>query len=355
MTPEDIARQFVAWAATQGILPTYVVPTGASSVDTRALFGDIDPAKAAAILLRAGMNNVVYGEEQIIVYHARRLLKRDRADLPRQVGKARFDYRKNAGETVIDGAVAAMAAGVSPAVIQRGRFTCGCSIGIGLIRGAGTLGALVRDGEGQLYGLTNNHVIGGCNHMPSGLPVVAPGPRDMINNALDPFCVGHNARSIPLHFGIPGIVPHHVNRDAAIFAIRDERLVSSMQRERYDTPETVAALRTGMRVTKAGRTTGVTTGIVVGTSALAVPVAYALAEVGFTGNAYFDDVYFVDGHDQPFAQRGDSGALVVTEQDDGALAAVGLVFAVANTRTYMLPIAPILEALDVTLVAGHHG
>lgn len=52
--------------------------------------------------------------------------------------------------------------------------------------------------------------------------------------------------------------------DSGLFKIRDEAAVSSMQGDVYDTPTEVRALTDDMAVEKVGRTTGHTTGKVVG-------------------------------------------------------------------------------------------
>jgi hypothetical protein len=353
MTASEIAAHYAAWAVSKGLLDPHVLAATSAADNIGPIFAGLDQEAAAQILRQAHLADIVCGQEQVIVFHARRLVKRDESALPQKVGPVSIKYQKTVKEAVIDESPAEMAAGIAPAVAHQGRFACGCSIGIGQVIGAGTLGALVRDADGHLYGLTNNHVVGGCNHVASGHPVVAPGPLDMRAGGLDPFCVGHHARSLPFHIGIPGIVPFHLNFDAAIFAIRDEATVSSMQRDAYDTPTKTAPMQAGMQVMKAGRTTGVTAGVIVGKSTLAVPVSYDLKQVGFTGRAYFDQVYLADGLQQPFAQQGDSGSLVVGLLPDNTPAAVGLVFAVAGERTHIMPIEPVLDALGVTLVAGH--
>lgn len=353
MTARDVAARFLAWAIQQGILPAYL-SNAARQGRGDPLF-DGDSQRAADILRRSGITDIFHDDSAVIVYHPRRLLKRDLDDLPQQIGAVRVGYRKSSGDAVVDNLAAEMAAGVSPATSVQGRFTCGGSIGIGPIPGAGTLGALVADSHGVLFGLTNNHVIGGCNHMPTGLPVVAPGPCDMLPGGIDPFCVGHHAQSVPFQIGIPGIVAHYDNIDAAIFKVANPNTVTSMQRGAYDTPAATAALHTGMAVTKAGRTTGITTGTIVGQAINAVPVSYDLPQVGFSGRAYFDQVYIADGDGgQPFAARGDSGSLVVCERADGSRVSVGLVFAVAGDRTLIIPIDPVLHKLGVSLVGGHH-
>lgn len=358
MTAQQVAAHIASWACRQGIIPAYGVTVPAAAADDRSLFKDqADGQRAAEILLRAGVSDIVFSEDaqRVTVYHQRRVIQRDIAHLPSSSQGIAVQYRKGSGLVEVDTTMAEMAAGVLPAVGHDGHFCCGCSIGVGPISGAGTLGCLVTDATGTLYGLTNNHVIGGCNHMPAGLPVVAPGPIDMIPGGIDPFCIGHHDRSIPFQVGIPGVVAHHDNTDAALFRVGNSNTVSSLQRGAYDTPTKTTPLADGMTVTKAGRTTGITTGHVVGCAVTATPVSYNLPTVGFSGRAYFEPVFLVEGiNGQPFAASGDSGALVVCALADGSLSAVGLVFAVAAERTFVLPLAPILQRFGVTLVGGHN-
>lgn len=352
----DIASDIAAWAAQQGIIASYLAPAEAHQPRPDPVCGaPLTSGETATILQEAGVTDVVAAADSVIVYHPKRLLKRDQLRLPAQLGGVSIEYRKSSGPIHIDEKVAEMSAGVAPALQHHGAFCCGCSIGVGPIPGAGTLGALVQDADGTLFGLTNNHVIGGCNHMAVGLPVVAPGPIDMREHQMDPFCAGHHSTSIPLAFGIPGLVDHRSNQDAALFQLSNPGLVTSMQRGRYDTPTTTAPITAGMRVQKAGRTTGVTHGLVIGQAVTATPVAYAISQVSFSGRAFFEPVFLAQGEGAlPFAERGDSGALVVCDRPDGTSASVGLVFAVAGDLTYILPIEPILHQLGVQLVGGHN-
>jgi hypothetical protein len=68
-------------------------------------------------------------------------------------------------------------------------------------------------------------------------------------------------------------------------------------------------------------------------------------------------MYLVLSTHGDFADKGDSGALVVTEERDGKREAVGIVFAVSpdRSKTYVAPIHDILARLRVKLKGGHHG
>ena len=108
--------------------------------------------------------------------------------------------------------------------IHNNRYTCGSSIFTGNRIGAGTLGCLVKDASGVLYGLTNNHVTGGCSYSEPELPVVAPGPADVVAGGFDPFTIGHHHKVLQLSVGSPDNVDVSDNLDAALFKIKDPNL-----------------------------------------------------------------------------------------------------------------------------------
>lgn len=247
-------------------------------------------------------------------------------------------------------------------MFRNGRMTCGSSISVGNAREAGTLGALLRDGDGKLYGLSCNHVTGGCSNARTGVPIVAPGILDVGSGAPDVRTVGHHHRSLSFVQGDPSAIPdYRLNLDAAIFAIADGDAVSSWQGDAYDTPALVADPLEDAAVEKVGRTTGHTSGVIESELVGALRVDYNVtvfhsAEENnvFRGTVYFEPVYVLRGADN-FAFDGDSGALVVRRNPIGdEVAAVGLVIGGGgNGETYMLPIRPILDRLGMSLVTGH--
>lgn len=244
-----------------------------------------------------------------------------------------------------------------PYVLRGSRYTCGSSIYPANCIGAGTLGLLVKKPDGRLFGLTNNHVTGGCNNAQPGLPILAPGPLDVSNEHCDPFAIGRHDALLPINDGIPENIDVSENRDAACFAITDPERVSSFQGDRYDTPAVVGEPRPGLKVMKVGRTTGYTEGVILAQSVSPVPVAYAVSEFGVKKTVFFDDVFIIrsltDG--EFFSKSGDSGSLVVQVMPDGELQSVGLVFA-GNARgeSFILPLQPMLDKLDLTVVSGHN-
>lgn len=236
-------------------------------------------------------------------------------------------------------------------------YACGSSVYPANCIGAGTLGALARDDSGQLVGLTNNHVTGVCNNAEPGLPILAPGPIDVRADGCEPFTIGRHLALLPIHDGHPENIPIEANLDAAIFVIRDESRVSSMQGEFYDTPASVAPLEVGMRVQKVGRTTGLTTGEVVAVAGGPAPVSYEVKEYGVKKNVFFKEehVFLVKNRDGAlFSACGDSGSLVVCKNDNDTLSSVGLVFAGDERHgiSFILPLDKILRELKLTIVSG---
>lgn len=240
-------------------------------------------------------------------------------------------------------------------------YTCGSSISVGNWRDAGTLGCLVRDAKGDLFGLSNNHISGSCSFAGVGLPIVAPGIVDVAPNALPPFTLGFHETSLPLIAGSVDNVDHTKNLDAAIFRIRDSSQVSSYQGDAYDTPSTAAPLGADMIVEKVGRTTGHTLGKVIAQMNGPYSFPYSAALYDFAGRIFFDGVFAIAGSTGLFSDAGDSGSLITSTDAAGQRIAVGIVVggmvdgkAPGGKLTMALSIDRILKELNVSLVCGHN-
>jgi hypothetical protein len=241
-----------------------------------------------------------------------------------------------------------------------GRFTCGASVGPANHRTAGTLGCLVSR-SGKLFGLSNNHVTGGCSYLPIGMPILVPGVWDVVADGPLPLAIGRHDAVLPMVPGDPSVVDAEKNSDAAIFEILDPAKVSSAQREYFDTPTDVVVPVAGMHVEKIGRTTVITEGVIHSEQFGFRPVRYRepvpisaeeVIPVNFT--ASFPNVWLIKGKDGAFSGPGDSGSLIVTTNGAGKRSAVGLLFAGGDDFTYMLEIGPILQRFGVKLVGGHN-
>lgn len=286
---------------------------------------------------------------------------RQQLTLPAECEGFPLRYLQGQTETIAPGNIAQAASPCAVHVAKGSLFyTCGSSISVGNARGAGTLGCIVKDAAGQLYGLSNNHVAGGCNYAPFGLPILAPGVIDVSPHAPKPFTLGLHSRQLPMMIGDPTTVDTTANQDAALFQIVNDT-VSSMQQNFYDTPATSMALAPGMRIMKVGRSSGLTVGVVRAALTGPTPIHYSANEYNFNGHVYFDNMYLATGIDDRFSEAGDSGSLVVHETEDGSLHAVGIVVGGTASNTVpgglsslIMPIEPILRLLQVELVSNHN-
>lgn len=72
-------------------------------------------------------------------------------------------------------------------------------------------------------------------------------------------------------------------------------------------------------------------------------------------DVHFPYVLTIYNDDKPFAAPGDSGSLVVRE-NNGVLEAIGILFATSRCgcATYVIPIETALAFFNATLVSGHN-
>lgn len=366
MDTKTAARIFYDWANREGFL---VAPLTSTLASTPQEIGQIMPKSAAGTqILRAKQVHAVASNEplrRVIVFTHRATPKSKKqiAMLPTHIDDIEIVYRQGAPSPV--GTLSTSPQGSPTFVVHQTasghHYTCGSSISVGNHRDAGTLGCLVRDAGGTLFGLTNNHVSASCNFAGVGLPILAPGVWDVVPNGLPPFTIGFHAKGLTLVTGTPDNVNWQKNTDAAIFRINRPSDVSSYQGDKYDTPSKVGTFVGNQAVEKVGRTTGHTMGRVIGQLHGSIPVPYSMQIYGFSGQVFFEPVYSIAGTGMPFSDHGDSGALITALDEDGTRMAVGLVFgsmtdasAPGGKVTLALPILPILEELSVTLVNGHN-
>jgi hypothetical protein len=226
----------------------------------------------------------------------------------------------------------------------------GSSIGFasdGRFQSAGTLGCFVRPragAAGRVHLLSNNHVLADENRLEAGAAIVQPGGLD--GGAEPADVIARLGAYIQLR---PGSRINVV--DAAIAQLEDNVRFDpvnilgkgSLGRTR-DEPLTLK-----VTVHKAGRTTGVTTGVVTAIELDNVRIGYDI------GTVRFDNQIEIEGIDQPFSDAGDSGSLIV----DNDLNAAALLFAgsdhggkAGTGLTYAHPIQSVLDALKIELVTA---
>lgn len=210
----------------------------------------------------------------------------------------------------------------------------GCSVGFQFpppsqMVMAGTFGALVKDG-GNVYILSNNHVLADEGNLPPGADIFQPGLLDGGNSGTDK--VATLTRFVPLK---PGVFNHV---DGAIARGNSASLLSR-DILHIGPPAGTAAAAIDMRVHKFGRTTSYTVGHIT-SIATDVTVGYE------SGNFTFENQIIIVGDNGPFSAAGDSGSLILERQTNNA---VGLLFAGSSSHTIANHIGDVLQALNVTL------
>lgn|GEM_PF-286726 len=206
---------------------------------------------------------------------------------------------------------------------------------------AGTLGAFVkRSDDGKMYLLSNNHVLANEDAGSIGDAVLQQGPYDGGVNTGDR--VGALAQWIAFN-------PANNLVDAAIAELDDGADVVLRDLCGLGTLNGLAdqPLLPGTPVSKIGRTTGLTRGVVTAIEIDDVVVSYDC------GNISFDRQIEIEGMgDNAFSAGGDSGSLIV----DDDMRAVGLLFAggdhgASNGKglTYANDIGAVLSALQIEL------
>jgi len=182
---------------------------------------------------------------------------------------------------------------------------------------AGTIGCFVAnlaEDDHTVLLLSNNHVLANENRGKKGDAILQPGIADLGVNPTD--AIGSLERFVRLQKNAPNVIDAAVAVLASGFhpnpVITGVGKISGLND---------ADLSEGRFVSKAGRTTGLTKGKISAFEVDDVVVGYDM------GNLKFDNVTEIEGYeDEPFAQGGDSGSLVVNESNQ----ALGLVFATSD-------------------------
>jgi hypothetical protein len=232
---------------------------------------------------------------------------------------------------------------------------------------SGTLGALIEDGSGRQYLLSNNHVLARSDQATVGDAIVQPG---LIDNNCTPN--GDGAGMVPVG-SLTGWLPLHsnlTNADAAIAQVASHSVDptgSILELGGRQADGTLASAPPGisstggkgeaatleLRVAKSGRTTGLTCG---GVSAMSVDVAVDYyrdcAETKPYMTKIFTNQLGVSGN--RFSDAGDSGALVV---DAGNAEPVGLYFAggvdgAGVSQGIANPVGDVLSELSAQMGGG---
>ncbi|HEY8505311.1 MAG TPA: hypothetical protein VIL46_12065 [Gemmataceae bacterium] len=216
----------------------------------------------------------------------------------------------------------------------------GASIGHGPSGATGTLGCLVaEEGTNYLCILSNNHVIGNSNMGQPGDKIFHPG---RVDQGLHVYQIGTLYKIHPISFTTFNEV------DAALARTRPE--VADFAHHFYTLNPELQTARVGMLVSKEGRTTGPTLGVVRGVlGVLDVPYPVKTPFGVQERPARFREQIVIQGLGGAFSQRGDSGSLVVEHETKRP---VGLLFAGGRGRdgidyTFANPIRRVREALNI--------
>lgn len=235
---------------------------------------------------------------------------------------------------------------------------------------AGTLGCLVKSPEGELFILSNNHVLANSNDAELGDPILQPGPAD--NGTLPGDEIAKLARFVRIRFdgdpddpapppggdcNVARLIEWLLNWiagrlgsrfrarvyvqegenlvDAALGRVSSPELVTSTIRG-IGVPAGVADVDVGHNVQKSGRTTGLTLSQIQQTD-VTVRVSY-----GGGRTATFVNQILAGDMTQP----GDSGSVVLNETNK----VVGLLYAGSDAVTVLNPIQEVLRLLEVSVV-----
>lgn len=364
MTTKELRLAILSWARTNGILTENVPIEEEGNINLVPFESDDVEFFRTRKIVRIDDE-----KEKITIFSRLPIAKTKKAILRKKFDRA---YGQDGIQLVVDNSkpwkidhVLDTYGPFEPLRKNKGAICCGSSIGLGNQRNAGTLTALARDVSGTLFGLSCNHVIGGCSIAQPGTPVVSPGIQDVSAEHKEINVIGIYALPAQMAQGLPSVSGTGKNRDLACFQISKKSTVSSLQGTgdgSYDTPTTFAtSIHRGMPVKKWGRSTGLTDGVIeyIGKGQSPEPIDYNIicyygpmySQV-FKGTVYYDRVYTVAG--SPFSVGGDSGALVVTDNPSQKEEIVGVVIAGGSKKSILLPIKPALKELKLELVSGHN-
>jgi len=215
---------------------------------------------------------------------------------------------------------------------------------------AGTIACRVKNSQGQVFALSNNHVYANSNNAQIGDNILQPGAYD---NGINP----DDAIGTLYDFEMVRFDGYENTIDAAITLSSPEQLNFSTLADGYGIPSsTTVPYYIGQKVQKFGRTTKWTHGEVTEINVtLNVcykcndPMCWSCEKLAkFVGQIAITSV-----NGNPFSDGGDSGSLIVT--DDANKNPVALLFAGNPAKTIANPIDLVLQRFNVTIDDGGAG
>lgn len=210
----------------------------------------------------------------------------------------------------------------------------GCSIGFVAngFRNAGTFGALVKNSSGTFI-LSNNHVLADENNLNPGALISQPGSLDDSN--VNSHQIARLAAFAELLHGEPNTIDCALARVSNVSQVSNSILF-------IGPPRGTTAPFSSMAVHKFGRSSGFTVGRVTDID-MDITLQYDTGRFLFLRQIIIDS-----GTEAPFAETGDSGALVLERSTQKA---VGLLIARSSNGTSAVAnhITDVLDALEVRL------
>jgi hypothetical protein len=216
---------------------------------------------------------------------------------------------------------------------NRPQTSCGVSVGHPQIT-AGTLGCLVEK-DGELFILSNNHVLADLNNASVGDTIIQAGRDDGGASPVADIAVLSAFK--PIDFNADNDI------DAAIAKINDPAMVEKEIIGIGACQSQTKPPITFLSVRKHGRTTGHTVGVIMDKS-VDIDFRYGTKTASFTNQIAIRGI-----GSALFSQPGDSGSLIV---DAVTLNPVGLLAAGGNNLTYANPIDPVLDYFGVNIVGN---
>lgn len=195
---------------------------------------------------------------------------------------------------------------------------------------ASTMGCLVKE-QDNLYILGCNHFLTDENKVPLQSPILQPGSMD--GGKVQGDIIATLSKYVPLKFKTLFSTPENY-ADCAMAKATSSNLVSSRIAV-FGTPRGIHAPAVGEVISKAGRTTEVTQGLIKNIG-LTVKIKFNRGECLFVNQIATTKM----------SGLGDSGAILMDE----ARYAVGMLFATADSYSFYNPIETVLDLLDVNIV-----
>jgi hypothetical protein len=220
---------------------------------------------------------------------------------------------------------------------------------------AGTIGGRVIDALGNVYVLSNNHVLANANNAQLNDPTLQPGPLDGGTDPADRIGTLFAFEPLNLGWNQYGVVPPSNWMDVAI-ALSSTSLLSNSTPtdDGYGVPSSSVyadangdgffddrGALLGVNVMKYGRTTKLTQGQITGVN-VTIDVCYDI--FCFTLGRFLDQIAICCSG---FSDGGDSGSLIVSA--DGNKNPIALLFAGDGTLTYGNRIDLVLDRFHVTM------